>query len=107
MKSNFLFVLLSFSFFFSSLVYGQSLMYSTSISSTQGQNYSVDITLELTGIVVAQNSCQYGYNYDVDYNYTIQFNGNSPGSLNTLQGTLDCGSNQGIFFNLPLTQGSG
>ena len=103
----------------SSTLLGQSLTYTTSVNSSPGQNYSVYVTIVLTDIITTTNNCTWGYNYDVAYDYDIQIisngngNGNSNGngtnsvSLNTLQGYLSCGSNQGIYFNLPNNGGSG
>ena len=88
-------------------VSAQTINYSTTVNAALGQNYSVDVSIELTGIVPAQSSCNNGYNYDVAFNYDIQLNGNAPANLWTLQGTIDCGTNQGIFFNLPTSPGSG
>lgn len=85
----------------------QSIAYSTTVNAASGQTYSVDISIELTGIVPSQSTCNNGYNYNVAYNYDIQFNGNAPSNLWTLQGTIECGTNQGIFFNLPTSPGSG
>jgi hypothetical protein len=86
--------------------FSQSLNYSTTVNSTSGPNYSVTVALELTAIVPVQNTCQWGYNYDVGYNYAIQINGSSS-SLYTLAGHLTCGANSGIYFDLPNNGGSG
>lgn len=69
------------------------------------QNYSVDIEIEPIAIN-APSDCQWGYTYSVDLAYDIEFNGNAPTSLWTLQGTLTC---NGVthFFNLPNSGGSG
>jgi hypothetical protein len=87
--------------------FAQSINYSTTVNASSGQSYSVDINIELTGIVPTQSNCNNGYNYNVAYNYDIQFNGNAPSNLWTLQGAIDCGTNQGVFFNLPTSPGNG
>lgn len=100
-------------FALSSTVLGQTLTYTTSVNSSPGQNYSVNITIILTEIIPVQNNCTWGYNYNIAYDYDIQIvhNGNGNGNnfinLNTLQGYLTCGLNQGIYFNLPNNGGSG
>lgn len=99
----FLFALL----FLSAQSLAQTIAYSTTVNAASGQNYSVEISIELTGIIPTQSNCNNGYNYNVAYNYDIQLNGSAPTNLWTLQGTIDCGSNQGIFFNLPTSPGSG
>ncbi|HLV41287.1 MAG TPA: hypothetical protein VKY37_03320 [Brumimicrobium sp.] len=87
-------------------VYGQNSTYSATVNSSSGQNYSVNIEIELTDIVPVQSSCDWGYNYDVAYDYDIQINGNNS-NLYTLAGYLTCGSNPGIYFDLPNNGGSG
>ena len=105
-----------FTFFaLSSTVLGQTLTYTTSVNSSPGQNYSVNISIVLKDIIPANNNCTYGYNYDVAFDYDIQIvsngngngNGNNSVSLNTLQGYLSCGTNQSIYFDLPNGGGSG
>ena len=101
------FVLLCLFGFYTTSSFSQTIDYSTTVNASSGQTYSVDVAIELTGIVPSQSACNNGYNYNVAFNYDIQFNGNAPSSLWTLQGTIDCGANQGIFFNLPTSAGSG
>jgi hypothetical protein len=91
---------------FGSTAFGQT-TYSTSINASGGENYSVNITITPTAIVPVQSTCDWGYNYDVAYDYDIQIVGGNNPSLYTLQGYLTCGSNQGIYFNLPSSGGSG
>lgn len=93
-------------FTIASTAYGQTLTYTASVNSSSGQNYSVNVEIVLTDIIPAQSSCDWGYNYDVAYDYDIQIVGGSS-SLYTLAGYLTCGSNQGIYFNLPNNGGSG
>ena len=90
---------ISFAALFSTGIFAQNINYSTTVNAASGQNYSVAIDIQLTDIVPAQSSCNNGYNYNVAFNYDIQLNGNAPTNLWTLQGTIDCGTNQGIFFN--------
>ena len=80
--------------------------YSTSVDASGGQNYTVNVEIVLTGIVPVQSSCTWGYNYDVAYDYNIEIIGSSS-NLYTLSGYLTCGSNQGIYFDLPNNGGSG
>lgn len=89
------------------MTYGQTIPYSTTVHSTS-QSYSVTIEIVLTDILPIQNNCDWGYNYDVAYDYNVEFIGNdTPASLYTLAGDLTCGANQGIYFNLPTSEGSG
>lgn len=80
--------------------------YSTSVDASGGQSYTVNVEIVLTGIVPVQSSCTWGYNYDVAYDYNIEIIGSSS-NLYTLSGYLTCGSNQGIYFDLPNNGGSG
>ncbi len=107
LKSVFAFILIFVFGLFPILTFAQNANYSTTVNASSGQSYSVDIMIELTGIVPTQTSCNNGYNYNIAYNYDIQFNGSAPTNLWTLQGSIDCGANQGIFFNLPTSPGSG
>lgn len=86
--------------------FGQT-TYSTSITASGGENYSVSVTITPTAIVPVQSTCDWGYNYDVAYNYDIQIVGGYSPALYTLSGYLSCGSNQGIYFDLPNSGGSG
>jgi len=88
-------------------VLGQSTTYSSTVNSNSAQNYSVNIEITLTGIIPVQSNCTNGYNYNVGYDYDIQIVGGSNVSLYNLAGYLSCGSNQGIYFNLPNNGGSG
>jgi hypothetical protein len=91
---------------FGATAFGQT-TYSTSVNAAGGQNYSVNVTITPTAIVPAQSSCAWGYNYDVAYDYDVQITGGNNSSLYTLAGYLTCGSNQGIYFDLPNNGGSG
>ncbi|MFD1550759.1 hypothetical protein DNU06_05840 [Putridiphycobacter roseus] len=76
----------------------------TAITSSNG--YTVHIEIELTSII-APNSCQWGYNYNVAFDYNISFSGsNIPSSLSTLQGYIACNS-ANTFYNLPNSGGTG
>jgi hypothetical protein len=81
--------------------------FSTSITSSGGENYSVSVTITPTAIVPVLSICDWGYNYDVAYDYDIQIVGGDNPTLYTLAGYLSCGSNQGIYFDLPNNGGSG
>ena len=75
------------------------------INSSNG--YSVNVVIMPKAIIPTGNSCQWGYNYNVRFDYSVIFSGNNkPSSLYTLQGTIGCGS-ASHFFSIPNTQGSG
>ena len=81
-----------------SCVYGQC-----SITSTNGYTVEISVTPQA---IVAPATCPFGYNYNVQMSYQINFTGPAPASMYTLQGFLTC--NQGdLFFNLPNSPGSG
>jgi len=89
------------------MTYGQTIPYSTTVNATN-QSYSVNIEIVLTDIVPVQNNCDWGYNYDVTYDYNVEFVWNdTPANLYTLAGNLTCGDNQNIYFNLPINGGNG
>ena len=102
LKFNLITVLLCL---FGGTTFGQT-TYSTSINASGGQSYTVNIEIVLTDIVPVQSTCTWGYNYDVAYDYDIEIVGSSS-NLYTLSGYLTCGSNQGIYFDLPNNGGSG
>lgn len=103
MKLNLISILICL---FCSTAFGQ-VTYSNSITASGTQNYQVEITIIPTAIVPAQSSCSWGYNYDVAYDYNVQIIGGNNPSLYTLNGYITCGSNQGIYFSLPNSGGSG
>jgi len=71
-----------------------------------GNGYQVEIHPVPHTLLVPGN-CPWGYNYNVEIDYTVSFTGpNAPSAMYTLQGNLQCG-NQNLFFNLPNTGGSG
>lgn len=76
-----------------------------SFASSNG--YTVSITVSPVS-VVAPNSCQWGYNYNLSLSYNVTFLGSNipPAGLYTLQGNILCGGTPN-FFSLPLTGGSG
>lgn len=71
-------------------------------------NYDVTIVLSTTNIV-APNSCQWGYNFNVGLDYEIYFVGpDAPANLYTLQGNMGCGTiTNNNFFDLPNSGGIG
>jgi len=76
-----------------------------SFTSTGANPYSVTVEINPTSLNVP-GSCPWGYNYTINFDYTITFTGTPPSSnLYNLQGTLGCGGNT-HFFNLPLTNAS-
>lgn len=73
------------------------------IQSTQG--YQVHIQLQPVDLLIYNNGG--GCTYKVVLNYNISFSGqNIPSQLYTLQGTINCGSQQ-PFFDLPNNGGTG
>ena len=76
-----------------------------SVSSSNGYNVNIDVNA--VNIIPSSNSCAFGYNYTVELDYDITFDGaNIPANLWTLQGTIGCGPNT-LFFSLPNAGGSG
>jgi hypothetical protein len=77
----------------------------TSVTSTDG--YTVNISVIPKAIVPGSGSCEFGYNYNVQLQFSVSYTGiNQPASLYTMQGTLGCGSDI-HFFDLPNGQNSG
>jgi hypothetical protein len=71
----------------------------TVVSSTNG--YDVIITINPTSVYTYGNSCKWGYNFDISFDYNVSFSGhNIPQSLYTLQGTIET-ENYTLFFDLP------
>jgi len=71
----------------------------TVVSSTNG--YDVLITLNPTSVYTYGNNCKWGYDFDISFDYKIEFLGsNIPKSLYTLQGTIET-ENYSLFFDLP------
>jgi hypothetical protein len=92
--------ILLFSLFTKTAVYSQA-----NVASSNG--YTVHIDIQPVSIIPSGNSCQYGYNYNVNLHYSVSFTGsNIPASLYTLQGTIGCGSSS-HFYDLPNNGGSG
>lgn len=84
----------------------QNMRAQCSIDVEANNGYTVHINVTPVSIS-APSSCQWGYNYNVVFNYDISFSGtNIPNSLFTLQATLGCGSNS-HFVNFPNGGGSG
>ena len=78
-----------------------------SIQSSKG--YSVNIYVAPIDLIIYgnDNKCTWGYNYDVELEFTITITGkNAPKSLYTLQGTVN-NNNASLFFQLPKKQNSG
>lgn len=81
------------------LASGQCVVYSSN-------GYQVEIN-PVPEALLAPDDCPWGYNYNVEIDYSVSFSGeNVPSSLYTLQGNLRCG-NQNLFFDLPNSGGSG
>lgn len=84
----------------------------TFMTNIQGQTgIDVDVTITFHQVVVNSNDCNNGFNYQIRYDYDVQYNqfgnGNGNNDLNTLQGYLACGSGNQSFFDLPTGGGSG
>lgn len=74
------------------------------INSSDG--YTVHVELYPVSIVVPE-TCNWGYNYDVQISYDISFSGdNIPTNLWSLQATLECGA-ESFFVDLPNGGGEG
>ena len=80
------------------------------VTVTSSNGYSVYIAVAITSLAVP-SSCPNGYNYNLNYSYNISFSGNTsslPSSgLYTLQGNFTCGTQTGLFFDLPNNGGTG
>lgn len=72
---------------------------------TSSSGYSVEVYINPVSLSVP-SSCEFGYNYNVNLDYTVVYIGTPPPGLYVLQGTLQCGTDN-LFFNLPNTSGSG
>lgn len=70
------------------------------VNSTDG--YSVKITINPTSLFLYNGSdCKYGYNYDINLDYSIELSGrNIPSNLYTLQGYIETADGS-LFYNLP------
>jgi hypothetical protein len=76
-----------------------------SIQSTKG--YSVNVNIVPEELIIHSNNCQWGYNYNIKFSYTVTFTGpNKPKSLYTLQGTISNDADV-HFFQLQKKEGSG
>ncbi len=96
--------LLSFIF---ALLFNTASFSQISVQSTKG--YSVNVNVEPVAINVKgnDNKCTWGYNYNLELNYTVTITGNNaPKKLYTLQGTV---TNNSVshFFSLPVKAGQG
>ncbi len=80
--------------------------YSTTAATAKksSSGYKVDITV-LPVAIVAPAGCTGGYNYDVEYQYTISYSGVLPAnsSLWNLAMTFNCGDNNFGIWDLPKT----
>lgn len=76
------------------------------VKSTDG--YSVEITINPTSIYLYSSDCTNGYNYDINFDYTIKMTGSNipSGGLWTLQGTIETADGS-AFFDIPNTSSSG
>lgn len=86
-------------------LHAQDCSFSIDSDPGSGNEYSISISLATNGASTSQAGPSCTYNVNIDYD--IQISGtNPPSNLNTLQGTLICYGEE-IFFDLPLTAGSG
>lgn len=78
----------------------------STVTSTNG--YDVEIEVTPKQVITANNSCANGYNYNIEYEYNVQFSGtNIPSSVYTLNAYLTCDGNDSLYFGLPTFGGSG
>jgi hypothetical protein len=77
------------------------------INSTNG--YQVNAKIVPKTVQVSTNDCQWGYNYNLTYDYDVSFSGpNIPSSLYTLQTIIYCNGGQANGgYTMPLTGGVG
>lgn len=91
-----------FFLFFPLISFGQCVVI---VESTD--DYEVAVQIDITGIS-APASCTWGYNFNITFDYDVIISGpGTPGTLWTLQGTIDCDSYSNNFFNLPNVTASG
>jgi hypothetical protein len=78
-------------------------------SATSTDGYTVHVRLEPTDIIPSTMACEWGYNYNLRFNYSVSFSGsNIPAALYTLQATFTCAvPGDANFASLPLNGGSG
>lgn len=70
--------------------------------------YTVNISITPKSIALSSNNCQWGYNYNVNFDYNISIVGPNASSLNTLQALITCVNNQvNGAYSLPLNGGVG
>lgn len=75
---------------------------------TSSNGYDVEIEVTPKQVITANNSCANGYNYNIEYEYNVQFSGsNIPSSVYTLNAYLTCDGNDSLYFGLPTSGGSG
>lgn len=78
-----------------------------SIQSTKGYSVNVNIAPEAILVNGSNNKCTWGYNYNIQFSYTVTITGNNkPKKLYTLQGTI-ANKSDVHFFSLPKKEGSG
>jgi hypothetical protein len=94
------------------LVFTAFLVISNSVLSqcvvTSNAGYSVQATICPKSIVVSSTSCPWGYNYNVNFDYTISFVGVPPANLYTLQTEIICNNlDVNGYYSLPVGGGTG
>lgn len=74
---------------------------------TSSQGYTVQVELQATGIEILTDPCDWGFNYNTEIAYNVNFVGNNaPPEMWTLHGYMLCDGNE-HYFSLPNGGGSG
>lgn len=80
---------------------------SSQVTLSSKDGYDVIITIVPKSVYVYGSSCQWGYNYDINFDYKVEFVGtNKPKSLYTLQGYVNT-PDANLFFDLPNKESNG
>lgn len=75
---------------------------------TSSQGYSVAVGICPQSIVVSSTNCPNGYNYNVNFNYSVVLSGANVQELYTLQTLIDCNNGQqNGYYSLPKLGGTG
>ncbi len=75
---------------------------------TSSLGYSVAVGICPQSIVVSSTNCPNGYNYNVNFNYSVVLSGPNVQELYTLQTLIDCNNGQqNGYYSLPKLGGTG